>query len=151
MFNIGIDMSGQDSLISQFTASKTPFVTWGAGSPSGVVALDANQTEDGRIIGRFVADKLGGSGGDVVLVNANNPALQSREAGIKEIFADHPNIKLAIVGDANGFSAEAAQKSVETALQANANVKAVIGGFGDLGIGALKPSLPPSPPPSSSP
>ncbi len=48
VFNIGIDMSGQDSVTSKFTAANVPFVTWGAGNPAGVVALDANQTEDGR-------------------------------------------------------------------------------------------------------
>lgn len=135
VFNIGIDMSGQDSLIAKFTATKTPFVTWGAGSPAGVVALDANQEEDGRIIASYLVDKLGGKG-NVVLVNANNPALQSREKGIKEVFAKNSGIKLTVVGEATGFSAESAQKSTEAALQADPTVKAVIGGFGSLGTGA---------------
>jgi ribose transport system substrate-binding protein len=135
VFNIGIDMSGQDSLIAGFTEAKVPFVTWGAGNPAGVVALDANQEEDGRIIGQWVADEIGGAGA-VVLVNANNPALQSREAGIKEVFANYPDIELTVVGEALGFSEESAQKSTEAALQANPEVKAVIGGFGSLGLGA---------------
>jgi ribose transport system substrate-binding protein len=135
VFNIGIDMSGQESTISRFGEASTPFITWGAGNPEGVVSLDANQEEDGRIIGRYVAEQIGGAG-DVVLVNANNPALQSREAGIKEVFADFPDIKLTVVGEALGFSAESAQTSTEAALQANPDVKAVIGGFGSLGVGA---------------
>ena len=134
VFNIGIDMTGQDSLITKFNEANTPVVIWGAGNPAGVVALDANQEEDGRIIGRYLIEKLGGEG-DVVLVNAQNPALQSREAGLKEVLATS-NIKLTVVGEAAGFSAEAAQKSVETALQANPAVKAVVGGFGSLGVGA---------------
>jgi len=134
VFNIGIDMTGQDSLITKFNDAKTPVVIWGAGNPAGVVALDANQEEDGRIIGRYLIEKLGGEG-DVVLVNAQNPALQSREKGLQEVLATS-NIKLTIVGEAAGFSAEAAQKSVETALQANPAVKAVVGGFGSLGVGA---------------
>ncbi len=135
VFNIGIDMSGQESTIARFGEASVPFITWGAGNPEGVVALDANQEEDGRIIARYVAEQIGGEG-DVVLVNANNPALQSREAGIKEVFADFPGITLTVVGDALGFSAESAQTSTEAALQANPDVKAVIGGFGSLGIGA---------------
>jgi ribose transport system substrate-binding protein len=99
------------------------------------VSLDANQEEDGRIIARYVAEAIGGAG-DVVLVNANNPALQSREAGIKEVFAEFPDITLTVTGEALGFSAESAQTSTEAALQANPDVKAVIGGFGSLGIGA---------------
>jgi ABC-type sugar transport system substrate-binding protein len=134
-FNIGIDMSGQESTIAKFGDAGVPFITWGAGNPAGVVALDANQEEDGRIIARFVAEQLGGEG-DVVLVNANNPALQSREAGIKEVFADFPGITLTVTGEALGFTAESAQTSTEAALQANPDVKAVIGGFGSLGIGA---------------
>ena len=137
VFNIGIDMSGQDSLIAGFTEAKVPFVTWGAGNPAGVVALDANQEVDGRIIAQFVVDELGGEG-EVVLVNANNPALQSREAGIKAVFAESPDINLTVVGEALGFSEESAQKSVEAALQANPDVAAVIGGFGSLGVGAMK-------------
>ena len=135
VFNIGIDMSGQESTIARFGEASVPFITWGAGNPEGVVALDANQEEDGRIIARYVAEQIGGEG-DVVLVNANNPALQSREAGITEVFADYPGINLIVTGEALGFSAESAQTSTEAALQANPDVKAVIGGFGSLGIGA---------------
>lgn len=135
VFNIGIDMSGQDSVISKFSDAGVPFVTWGAGAPAGVVALDANQVEDGRIIARYVVEQLGGEG-DVFLVNANNPALQSREEGIKEVFADAPGITLTVGGEALGFTAEAAQKATESALQANPDIKAVIGGFGSLGVGA---------------
>ena len=102
VFNIGIDMSGQDSTIARFVDAGVPFITWGAGNPTGVVALDANQVEDGRIIARYVADQIGGEG-SVVLVNANNPALQSREEGIQEVFADFPGIELTIVGDALGL------------------------------------------------
>jgi len=54
VFNIGIDMTGQDSLITKFNDAKTPVVIWGAGNPAGVVALDANQEEDGRIIGNYL-------------------------------------------------------------------------------------------------
>lgn len=135
VFNIGIDMSGQDTLIETITANDVPFVTWGAGNPAGVVALDANQEEDGRIIARYVADEIG-EAGDVLLVNANNPALQSREAGIEDVFAEFPDISLSVVGDPLGFSVEAAQEATETALQANPDVVAVIGGFGSLGVGA---------------
>ena len=133
VFNIGIDMTGQESLIAAFTEAKTPVVTWGAGNPEGVVALDANQEEDGRIIGRYLVEKLGS--GQVILVNANNPALQSREKGLKEVL-DAAGIELVVVGEALGFSAESAQKSVEAALQANPDAKAVVGGFGSLGVGA---------------
>ncbi len=135
VFNIGIDMSGQDSVIAKFSASKVPFITWGAGSPAGVVALDANQEEDGRIIAQYVVGQLGGKG-HVFLVNANNPALQSREKGIKEVFAKVPGISLAVGGEATGFTAESAQKATESALQADPDIKAVIGGFGSLGVGA---------------
>jgi ABC-type sugar transport system substrate-binding protein len=135
VFNIGIDMTGQESTIARFVDAGVPFVTWGAGNPAGVVALDANQVEDGRIIARYVADQIGGAG-SVVLVNANNPALQSREEGIQEVFAEFPDIELTIVGDALGFSAEAAQTATEAALQADPDVVAVIGGFGSLGVGA---------------
>lgn len=137
VFNIGIDMSGQDSLIQQFVDAGTPFVIWGAGNPAGVVALDANQEEDGRIIGAYVAEQIGGAG-DVVLVNANNPALQSREAGIAEVLDGFPDINLSVVGEALGFTAESAQTSTEAALQANPDVAAVIGGFGSLGVGATR-------------
>jgi ABC-type sugar transport system substrate-binding protein len=135
IFNIGIDMTGQESTIARFVDAGVPFVTWGAGNPEGVVALDANQVEDGRIIARYVAEQIGGEG-SVVLVNANNPALQSREEGIQEVFADFPDIDLSIVGDALGFTAEAAQTATEAALQADPDVVAVIGGFGSLGVGA---------------
>jgi ABC-type sugar transport system substrate-binding protein len=137
VFNIGIDMSGQDATIARFNEAGVPFITWGAGNPAGVVSLDANQAEDGRIIARYVAEQIGGAG-SVILVNANNPALQSREQGIQEVFAEYPDIELTIVGDALGFSAEAAQTATEAALQADPDAVAVIGGFGSLGVGAAQ-------------
>ncbi len=137
IFNVGIPMDGQDALIEGFVEAGTPVVLWGAGNPAGSVALDANQEEDGRIIARFVAEQIGGEG-DVIIVNANNPALQSREAGILEVFADFPGINPIIVGEALGFTEESAQVSAEAALLANPDAKAVIGGFGSLGVGAAR-------------
>jgi len=133
VFNIGIDMTGQESLIAAFTKKNTPVVTWGAGNPEGVVALDANQVEDGRIIGRYLVETV--KTGPIIMVNANNPALQMRESGLKEVL-DAAGIEMILVGEALGFSAESAQKSVEAALQANPEATAVVGGFGSLGVGA---------------
>jgi ABC-type sugar transport system substrate-binding protein len=134
VFNAGIDMTGIESLIGQANDANIPILTWGAGNPEGVINLAPEVTEEGRNWGRYLIDALGGEG-DVLLVTAQNPALVSREEGLKEVL-EGTNIKLTVTGDPLGFSVEAAQKATETALQANPNIKAVIGAFGSLGVGA---------------
>jgi ribose transport system substrate-binding protein len=134
VFNAGIDMTGLESLIKALNDADIPILTWGAGNPSGVINLTPEVLEEGRNWGRYLIEQLGGEG-DVLLVTAQNPALLSREVGLKEVLAG-TNIKLTVTGDPLGFSVEAAQKATETALQANPNYKAVIGAFGSLGVGA---------------
>ena len=134
VFNAGIDMTGLESLIQDLNAANIPILTWGAGNPAGVINLTPEVTEEGRNWGRYLIEQLGGEG-DVLLVTAQNPALLSREEGLKEVLAGS-NITLTVTGDPLGFSVEAAQKATETALQANPDYKAVIGAFGSLGSGA---------------
>ena len=134
IFNAGIDMTGQESIIKKFNDSNTPILTWCAGNPAGVINLTPETEEEGRNWGRYLVEKFGGEG-DVLLVTAQNPSLQSREKGLKEILSTS-KMKLTIVGESAGFSAESAQKSTETALLANPNYKAVIGSFGSLASGA---------------
>lgn len=135
VFDIGIPIDGQVSLIKQANDKKVPVILWGAGSPPGTVALDANQTVDGVLIAEYVVNKLNGSGKVVILSNSTNPALRQREQGALAVFSQYRGIKV-LRNEVSTFSVEGAQKLAAATLQANGDTAAFIGAYGDFGIGA---------------
>jgi ribose transport system substrate-binding protein len=135
IFDIGIPVDGQVSLIKQANDKKVPVILWGAGSPPGTVALDANQTVDGVLIAEYVVNKLNGSGKVVILSNSTNPALRQREQGALAVFSQYRGIKV-LQKEVTTFSVEGAQKLTAVTLQANPDVGAFIGAYGDFGVGA---------------
>ncbi len=135
IFDIGIPLDGETSLIAQANAKHIPIILWGAGDPAGTVALDANQTVDGVEIAQYLVNTLGTSFSVTMLNNSTNPALQARTEGVKAVFALYPNIK-ANYEQVSAFTVEAAQQTATALLQANHNLSAIIGAYGDYGVGA---------------
>ena len=135
IFDIGIPIDGQVSLIKQANTKNVPVILWGAGSPTGTIALDANQTVDGVLIAEYLVNKLNGSGKVVILSNSTNPALRQRAQGALAVFSQYRGIKV-LQEEVSTFSVEGAQKLAATTLQANSDTAAFIGAYGDFGIGA---------------
>lgn len=135
VFNLGIDMVGREAIANEFANAGVPFLMFGAVAIPEVVAFDANQKENGRILASLVTKEIGGSG-DVLIVNSGplNGALADRETGMEEVFANFPDITTTTV-DPQDFTIETAQAVTETAFQANPGYAAVIGGFSNYGIG----------------
>jgi inositol transport system substrate-binding protein len=63
--------------------------------PTGVVAVTSDDKEAGRLQAQYVADKLGGKGQVAILLGdlANN-STHNRTAGVKEVLAKYPDIKI---------------------------------------------------------
>jgi len=63
--------------------------------PAGVVAVTSDDKEAGRLQAQYVADKLGGKGQVAILLGdlANN-STHNRTAGVKEVLAKYPDIKI---------------------------------------------------------
>lgn len=63
--------------------------------PKGVVTVASNDMEAGEMQMQYLADKMGGKGGIVILLGdlANN-STTNRTKGVKEVLAKYPNIKV---------------------------------------------------------
>lgn len=135
IFDVGIPIEGQVSLIKQANAKKIPIILWGAGNPPGTVSLDANQTVDGVLIAEYLVNKLNGNGKVVILSNSTNPALRERVQGALAVFSQYRGIKV-LQKQVSTFSVEGAQTLAAATLQANGDTAAFIGAYGDFGVGA---------------
>ena len=135
IFDVGVPLAGEQTLLDQAHAQHIPVITWGAGNPPETVALDANQTVDGVQIAEYLVNKLGTSFSVELLSNSTNPALVSRMAGARAVFDQYPNIKVAYQ-QVPSFSVESAQQSATAVLQAHPNLGAIVGAYGDYGVGA---------------
>lgn len=135
IFDIGIPLDGEKSLLNQAVSQHIPVILWGAGNPAGAVALDANQAVDGVQIAEYLINKLGTSFSVTMLNNSTNPALVSRTAGVKAVLDQYPNVK-ATYQQVPAFSVESAQQLGKAILQAHPDLTAFIGAYGDYGVGA---------------
>jgi len=64
--------------------------------------IGTNNLEAGRLGGRRVAEKLGGKGNVVFFTISGQPNTEERLKGFKDVFAGHPEIKIADVVDIKG-------------------------------------------------
>jgi ABC-type sugar transport system substrate-binding protein len=135
IFDIGIPIDGQRALIDQAAAKHIPIILWGAGNPAGTIALDANQAVDGVLIAEYLVNKLGDSFSVTIISASTNPALLARVAGAKAVFGLYPNIKMSY-REVPQYSVLAAQQVASALLQANPKLSAIVGAYGDYGMGA---------------
>lgn len=135
IFDVGVPLAGEQSLLNQAHSQHVPVITWGAGNPPETVALDANQTVDGVQIAEYLVNKLGTAFSVELLSNSTNPALVSRMAGARAVFGQYPNIKVSYQ-QVSAFSVEAAQQTATAVLQAHPDLSAIVGAYGDYGVGA---------------
>lgn len=135
IFDVGIPLAGEQSLLDQAKAQHIPVITWGAGNPPETVALDANQTVDGVQIAEYLVNTLGTSFSVELLSNSTNPALVSRMAGVRAVLSQYPKINVSYQQVAD-FSVESAQQTATAVLQAHPDMTAIVGAYGDYGVGA---------------
>jgi len=64
--------------------------------------IGTNNLEAGRLGGRRVIQKLGGKGNVVFFTFVGQPSIDERLKGFKDVFASHPDIKIADVIDIKG-------------------------------------------------
>ncbi|RPI79899.1 MAG: sugar ABC transporter substrate-binding protein, partial [Chloroflexi bacterium] len=83
-------------------------------SAPGAINVVIDQTEWARMSARWLADQLGGAG-NVVVVNgiSGHPANEARYEGVKEVFAEHPDIQIVNEVNANWDQTTAQQRMAD--------------------------------------
>jgi ribose transport system substrate-binding protein len=75
--------------------------------------IGTNNLQAGRLGGERVVSRLNGKGNVVFFSNPGQPNLDERLKGYKDVFADHPGIKVVEVFNMNGDSGTAMDKAEE--------------------------------------
>lgn len=69
--------------------------------------IGTNNLDAGRLAGHRIVDKLQGTGNVVIYTLAGQPNIEERLKGIKDVFADNPNIKVVDIVDIKGNTIKA--------------------------------------------
>ncbi|MCO8171637.1 sugar ABC transporter substrate-binding protein [Pseudomonas sp. 21LCFQ02] len=104
--------------------------------PERVVSVTSDDKQAGRLQAEYIADKLGGKGQVAILLGelANN-STQGRTAGIKEVLAKYPDMK--IVEEQTGmWLRDKGMDLTSNWLLAGKQINAVLSNNDEMGIGA---------------
>jgi ribose transport system substrate-binding protein len=101
--------------INQAIAAGVPVITFDSDAPESqrLYFIGTNNLQAGRLGGQRVAAELKGKGNVVFFSMPGQPNLDERLKGYKDVFEDHPGIKIVEVFDMKGESGTAMDKAKE--------------------------------------
>lgn len=104
--------------------------------PDRVVSVTSDDKEAGRLQAEYIADKLGGKGQVAILLGElSNNATHNRTAGVKEVLAKHPDMK--VVEEQTGmWLRDKGMDLTSNWLLAGKQIDAVLSNNDEMGIGA---------------
>ena len=105
--------------------------------PEGVAYVGSDSIVAGRLQMEWIAEKLGGKG-NIVIMNGNlaQEAAQMRTAGVKEVAAKFPDIKI-IKEDTGNWSRDQGLALMENWLSTGDEINAVASNNDEMAIGAI--------------
>ena len=108
-----------------------------ANLPEGVVYVGSDSIVAGRLQMEWIAEQLGGKG-NIVIMNGNlaQEAAQMRTAGVKEVAANFPDIKI-IKEDTGNWSRDQGLALMENWLSTGDEINAVASNNDEMAIGAI--------------
>jgi len=103
-----------------------------------LVHIGADNVEGGRAAGRYIAEKLNGTGNIIELEGTPgaSPAID-RKKGFDEVIAKYPGLKILVSQEAS-FDRAKANSVMENLMQAYPNFDAVFGANDEMIIGAIE-------------
>ena len=106
--------------------------------PEGVVYVGSDSLKAGILQAEWLAEALGGKGHVVIIQgNLDQEAAQQRTAGVKQVFARYPDIKIIKEGAAN-WDRDQGQGLMEDWLSTGDQIDAVASNNDEMAIGALR-------------
>lgn len=123
----GIDPSSMPSVVQGAKAKNIPIVNCcGTVGPGYATALAPNEKLNGQLLAKYLAAKLGPSGGEILLLDYPAPWAQDRSTQLTALVNKTPALKIAAKKTTNPADLVAGtQKDVSDVLTANPNIKAV--------------------------
>ncbi len=134
-----VNSSGIVSAVSEARAAGVPVFTADiAADGGGVVShIASDNRQGGRLLGRYLADRLGGRGAVAILDQPTITSVQERVAGFREALAAYPDIKIVAAPAVERGLRDVAKQKADNLLASGRPLNAIFGSNDDCALGAL--------------
>ena len=134
-----VNSSGIVSAVEEARAAGVPVFTADiAADGGGVVAhIASDNRQGGRLLGEFLAARLGGRGAVAVLDQPTITSVQERVAGFREALANYPGIVIVAAPAVERGLRDVAKQKTDNLLTAGRPLDAIFGSNDDCALGAL--------------
>ena len=138
---VPVDTAATDPITAAAKEANTPLVYVNrlpANLPDDVVFVGSDSIDAGLFQMQYIVDKLGGKGNVVIMMGKlDNEAALQRTAGVEQIAADYPDIKITKKDTAN-WSREEGLTLMENWLSTGDQIDAVASNNDDMALGAIQ-------------
>jgi ribose transport system substrate-binding protein len=134
-----VNSSGIVSAVSEARAAGVPVFTADiAADGGGVVShIASDNRQGGRLLGRYLADRLGGRGAVAILDQPTITSVQERVAGFREALAAYPGIEIVAAPAVERGLRDVAKQKADNLLASGRPLNAIFGSNDDCALGAL--------------
>jgi ribose transport system substrate-binding protein len=134
-----VNSSGIVSAVSEARAAGVPVFTADiAADGGGVVShIASDNRQGGRLLGRYLADRLGGRGAVAILDQPTITSVQERVAGFREALAAYPDIEIVAAPAVERGLRDVAKQKADNLLASGRRLDAIFGSNDDCALGAL--------------
>jgi ribose transport system substrate-binding protein len=134
-----VNSSGIVSAIDEANRAGIPVFTADIASDGGTVVahVASDNRQGGRLLGAYVAKRLGGGGNVVILDQPTVTSVRDRVAGFREALAAFPNIRVIASPAVERGVRDVAKQKMDNLLATGQKIDAVFGTNDDCALGAL--------------
>jgi len=134
-----VNSSGIVSAVTEAREAGVPVFTADiAADGGGVIAhIASDNRQGGRLLGEYLAHRLGDSGAVAILDQPTITSVQERVAGFREAIASHPGITIVADPAVERGLRDVAKQKTDNLLASGRRVDAIFGSNDDCALGAL--------------
>jgi len=134
-----VNSSGIASAIQEANRANIPVFTADIAADGGAVVahVASDNRQGGRLLGAYVAQRLGGGGNVVILDQPTVASVRDRVAGFREALAAFPNIRIVAQPVVDLGKRDLAKEKMDNLLATDQKIDAVFGTNDECALGAL--------------
>jgi ribose transport system substrate-binding protein len=136
---VPINPTGIVSAIDVANRARIPVFTADVASDGGAVVahIASDHRQGGRLLGAYVAQRLGGGGNVVILDQPTVSSVRDRVAGFREALTAFPNIRVLASPAVDGGNRDVAKQKTDNLLATGQKIDAVFGTNDESALGAI--------------
>ena len=134
-----VNSSGIVSAVEEAGASGVPVFTTDIAADAGPVVshVASDNRQGGRLLGEYLAERLGGRGAIAILDQPTVRSVQDRVAGFREAVASYPGMQIVAAPAVERGLRDVAMQKTDNLLSAGRPLDAIFGSNDDCALGAL--------------